>query len=182
MKRSMPKFTKVKARHLTTEEIESVVKDAILQGRIYDDAMNEALFGSLDKVPKWWGEWPNDAKKIWDAGADLYLELRPARDNKKQLAEYTLIDVWKAMDKSAAMPAGDTRLTWRNIAHQLGMGTRDTTRLCRLLGFVLKGSSHEREIVEAPCIECGVAFLIDDLHWENHACQTCQKKVRKAAS
>jgi hypothetical protein len=179
MRRGNP-YTKKRAQHLTSEQIEAVVKDAILQGRIYDDAMNEALYG--ERVPTWWGEWTTEAKKAWDLGAELYLTLRPARDDKKQLATFTLAEVWRAMDKSAAMPAGDTRLTWRNIAHQLGIGTRDTTRLCSSLGFRMRGSSHAREIYKAPCIECGEVYVIDDLHWENHGCQNCQKKLRRVAS
>jgi hypothetical protein len=160
----------------TEEWIRDVVEKSIRDGILYDDAMNKALFPN--GTPQWWGQWPEEARRAWDRGASLYLQLRPIAPRAKRDA-VTLERAWTAIETSMKRKDPDARLSWRDIGGNLGISGRAARSMIEPLGFVLEGRNYTRRLIAAPCISCGEVVKLKGMA-EGRKCRNCNAAKKTA--
>jgi hypothetical protein len=165
---------------LSREEIVVVVERVLARfGELTMDAeITAALYPS--GAPWRWADWSPDAGAIYMEAVELFCQRRkevmrkpvlmqPA-DNRpsRRRHQITTDDGWRAVNESLREPP-ERRLTWPDLGRRLGVHPRAAEHLLKgRLGFRFTGIYQTREIVRAPCLECGKLHPMEDINLSRH--------------
>lgn len=170
---------------LSPELVDELIARAIAGEAPFDTLVNVALFPA--GPPELWRDWPTEARQAWDQAEHRYTEtIRALREDatgtvrQREFVRPTLQEAWRVVEESSAHADPSSRLTWIDLSLRLGAlagkGPIVTIMAAQYqlqdrLGFRFRGHPGSRQLVAAPCVECGEAVDVEQLY--GHSCHQC---------
>lgn len=157
---------------LTDAEIVLIAEQAVDGDEPLDEILAQRIFGGAP--PERWGDWPDDAVRMWKDAVAIWRILRDEHRPEIEEGEDSKVPLrtsWEAIDEVRArieMPPRHwfriPNVTWGDIASVLGLGATSTAWHFGLLGWKLDGVYSTRKVVAAPCVRCGRIHPAEEIH------------------
>jgi hypothetical protein len=150
---------------LTPAQIRELVDRAAEEGRPLDHVLCEALFGSVQKRPRYEKDWPENARAAYHAAVVIFfnrIRTEPPKRKYRRVRRCerppTLEDAWKAV-LSFSLPDRPwcevPGLSWWRLGQMLGVSARVAHyHMSDVMGWVFHGKQSLRRIDAAPCRGC----------------------------
>lgn len=169
---------------LTEQQIDALIHRYHAGEAPLDQLATEAIFGSLQAKPVRWGDWPAEARKLWDQIFSRELELTQWMSAKPQSGKRkdwqtppTIEQAWRAIEGFAPDPDQwwlVPGLNWRALKPILGCPIRTISyQLLDIQGWRFTGLGRRRRVTAAPCVECEMPHPPSDLL--RRTCLTCRE-------
>ena len=137
-----------------------------------DEALTRAIWMG-EEPPNEWGGWPEEAVQAWSYGCELFTEMHrnPRVLPPPKQRRLTLGLSWSLVHALTTGPPGKwwvfSGVTWADFGRKMGTTARKAAYRMGTLGWRFTGSGMHvpsREVVEAPCKDCGTIWTPPEIH------------------